>query len=368
VITGTDSEGTEKDVTASSRVTSSNPKVVDVDLPKSLLIGRSPGHAEIRISFGQRSSFARVTVGNLPTDMTVRFSPDIISILTIKGCNGSGCHGSPAGQSGFKLSLFGYDVEADHQMIVKGHSGRRVNLDHPEDSLLLQKPSFAIPHGGGQILPVGSDEYRTILNWLKQGAPLDSSGARLKKLEMYPAERILVGAGSQQSLVIIGRLSDDTTRDMTREVRYAIQDQGVARVTGEGVMTASGPGLTTVTARAMGKVATAQIGVIDAVASSDYPRVKSNNFIDDFVFAKLRQMSIPPSPLTTDREFVRRVYLDTIGQLPTIEEGRGFLKDSRPENVQSSSKPYWKAGIRIALDQSSKTGFVTTPSICSDAR
>ena len=131
VITGTDSEGTEKDVTNSCRVTSSNPKVVDVDLPKSLLIGRSPGHAEIRISFGQRSSFARVTVGNLPTDMTVRFSPDIISILQSKGATAPDAMGLLQARAGFKLSLFGYDVEADHQMIVKGMSGRRVNLEHP---------------------------------------------------------------------------------------------------------------------------------------------------------------------------------------------------------------------------------------------
>ncbi|MSO24282.1 MAG: DUF1553 domain-containing protein, partial [Acidobacteria bacterium] len=328
-ISGADREGMEKDVTNSCRIASSNPAVVEVNPAKGLLIGKSPGRAEIRISLGQTHNTAQVTVGSLPTDMTVRFSPDIISILTIKGCNSSGCHGSPAGQSGFRLSLFGYDVDADHQMIVKSHDGRRVNLEHPEESLLLQKPSFTIPHGGGQVLSIGSDEYRTILNWLKQGAPLDSSGVRLTKLEIYPAERILVGTGSQQHLVIIGRLSDGTTRDMTREVRYAIQDQGVARIADEGVMTAAGPGLTTVMARAMGKVATAQIGVIEAVASPAYLRVKSNNFVDDFVFAKLRQMNVPSSPVTTDREFVRRVYLDAIGQLPTIGEVRAFLDDSR---------------------------------------
>ena len=45
-------------------------------------------------------------------------------------------------------------------MIVKAHDGRRVNLEHPEQSLLLQKPSFAMPHGGGQVLSAGSDDYR----------------------------------------------------------------------------------------------------------------------------------------------------------------------------------------------------------------
>src|SRR5258707_3404680 len=50
------------------------------------------------------------------------------SVFTTKGCNSSGCHGSPAGQNGFKLSLFGYDVAADHEMVVRKHGGRRVDL------------------------------------------------------------------------------------------------------------------------------------------------------------------------------------------------------------------------------------------------
>ena len=74
---------------------------------------------------------AEVSVRNHPAEMSVNFSPDILSILTTKGCNGSGCHGSPVGQNGFKLSLFGYDGAADYQMIVKAQDGRRVNLQDP---------------------------------------------------------------------------------------------------------------------------------------------------------------------------------------------------------------------------------------------
>ena len=108
--------------------------------------------------------------------MAVNFSPDVVSILTTKGCNGSGCHGSPAGQNGFKLSLFGYDIGADHQMIVQGHDGRRVDLEHPEQSLLLRKPTFQVAHGGGRLFDVDSEEYETISSWLQSGAPLDAAG------------------------------------------------------------------------------------------------------------------------------------------------------------------------------------------------
>ena len=265
------------------------------------------------------------------SEVAVHFSPDIISILTIKGCNSSSCHGSPAGQNGFKLSLYGYDIAADREMIVKAHNGRRVNLQNPEDSLILKKPSFRVPHGGGRVLPVDSEEYRTLLNWLKQGAKLDAGGVRLTRLELDPVERILVGTGVRQRLKVTGYLSDGTTRDMTRQVRYAVADDAVASVSPDGLLTAASNGLTTVLARAMGQVAAAQFGVIPAPAGPDYPKVTGNNFIDSFVLAKLRKMNVAPYPLSSDPEFVRRVYLDSIGTLPTAEEVRAFVSDARAD-------------------------------------
>lgn len=330
VIAGMDPSGRELDLSETSTVVSSNPQVAAVDLKQGLISAKSAGHAVITASVNGLLSSAHVEVRNQPGDVAVRFSPDVISILTIKGCNSSGCHGSPAGQNGFKLSLFGYSIDADRDMIVKAHGGRRVSLSSPGESLLLAKPSFRVPHGGGRVLPADSEEYRTILNWLKQGAPLESGGTRLTRLELYPKERILIGAGVRQRLAVIGRLSDGTSRDMTREVRFTAVDDSVASITPEGVLTGSGNGLTAVLARAMGQVAAAQFGVISATPEADYPLIEGNNFIDAHVFAKLRKMNIAPYPLTSDREFVRRVYLDAIGALPTAAEARAFVDDTRP--------------------------------------
>jgi hypothetical protein len=328
LVSGIDDEG-ETDVTAICRVLSSNPEVVDVDSKRGILTGKKPGEATVRVTLGSVSSAIKVTVGNRSGgEMSHPFSPDVISILTTKGCNGSGCHGSPAGQNGFKLSLFGYDTDADYRMIVAEHEGRRVDLSSPEKSLFLLKPTFAVPHGGGRLLQPDSEEYRTLLSWLKQGARLDSDGPRLTKLEMYPGERLLAGVGTSQRLAVIGRLSDGTTRDMTREVRYIPSDETVAAVNAEGVVTAAGRGLTTVMARAMGHVATAQFGVIVEKPGPDYPLSEANNFIDTHVFAKLHQLNVLPAPLSSDREFVRRVFLDVIGTLPAPEEVDAFLRDT----------------------------------------
>jgi hypothetical protein len=112
-------------------------------------------------------------------------------------------------------------------MIVNTHDGRQVNLQNPEESLILRKPYFAIPHGGGKVLPQDSEEYQTLLNCLKQGAQQNSNGVRLTKLELVPVKRVLSSKGLQQQTVVIGRLSDGTTRDMTREVRYSTNDDTV---------------------------------------------------------------------------------------------------------------------------------------------
>jgi hypothetical protein len=255
---------------------------------------------------------------------TVQFSPDVVSILTTKGCNGSGCHGSPAGQNGFKLSLFGSDVDADHKMIAA-----RVNAGDPAKSLLLAKPSFSIPHGGGRVLPLDSEEYQTVLHWVEQGAKLTSSGVRLARLEMEPAERILRGAGASAQLRVTGVLSDGSRQDMTRQVRYLSADDSVARVAPGGTVTASARGLTTVMARAMGQVATAQVAVI--TGGAEVPLTTGNNYIDAAVFAKMRDLAVEPWPLSSDREFLRRVFLDAIGWLPSPEETRAFIADPRPD-------------------------------------
>jgi len=330
VVTGVDSSGNEVDVTGRASVTSSDPEALAVDSERAVLHGRSPGKVQVRVALDGVSRQVPVEVRPGSSDLRVSFSRDIASILTQQGCNGSGCHGSPAGQNGFKLSLYGDDLAADYEMILHQHDGRRVNLDNPPESLLLKKPTFAIAHGGGHLMTPDSEQYKTILDWLEQGANLGDSGAQLTKLEIYPSRRILVGRGREQQMAVLGRLSDGSTRDMTAEVRFVSGDETVAQVGHEGTVRAARPGLTTVMARAMGKVATARIGVIDSRPGIDYPDTASNNFIDDLVFARLREMNERPAALTTRREFARRVYLDTVGMLPTPEQLHRFLNDSRP--------------------------------------
>lgn len=261
--------------------------------------------------------------------LEISFARDVVSILTTKGCNGSACHGSPVGQSGFKLSLYGSDPAADYKMIVEGHGGRRLNRQTPEQSLLLRKPSLQIPHGGGHLLSKQADEYQTILKWLVQGAQAASGGPRIQSIELYPKDRIFAKLGMRQPVVVVGRLSDGSTRDMTAEVRYSVNDESiVSPVSGEAI-TAKGRGLTVLMARGMGKTATAQMIVVDNSSSGDWA-MPAGSFIDRLVFSKLRQVRLEPFPATSDSVFLRRVFLDAIGVLPSMAEIERFMKSADP--------------------------------------
>jgi hypothetical protein len=121
----------------------------------------------------------------------VDFGNEIQPLLTRYGCNAGGCHGKASGQNGFKLSLFGYDVAADHDEIVRRARGRRVNLAAPDQSLLLLKATGKVAHGGGARFDQGSAAYQTIHNWIASGAPDASLDApRVVQLAIEPRERL----------------------------------------------------------------------------------------------------------------------------------------------------------------------------------
>mgnify|MGYP000212260876 CR=1 FL=1 len=58
---------------------------------------------------------------------------------------------------------------------------------------------------------------------------------------------------------------------------------------------------------------------------------KPKNRIDEITFAKWKELGIEPASPCTDAVFFRRVYLDVIGTLPTVEEARAFYSDTSPD-------------------------------------
>ncbi len=271
---------------------------------------------------------------------TLSFARDVVPVFTLAGCAGSACHGSIRGQAGFKLSLFGYEPELDYEAItgrdvagkpVAGGDGHRLHLTEPEKSLILQKPTMQVAHGGGFRFAVDSPSYRTILEWLKQNAPFDVPGSpRIASLAVAPDEHLLVGTGASVELRATASFTDGSVRDVTGLVQYSSNNPDVAQVSAGGGVKAIQPGETAVMVRMLGKAVAARLAVITSRPGPNYRAVPRHNYIDEFIFSKLRKMNIVPSALAADSEFLRRVYLDTVGLLPTEMEAVEFLASNDP--------------------------------------
>src|SRR5207247_1853892 len=64
-------------------------------------------------------------------------------------------------------------------------------------------------------------------------------------------------------------------------------------------------------------------------AGFKWKKPRPNNYSDEEINAKLRTLRVNPSELCSDAVFVRRVYLDLLGVLPSAAEARAFVADKR---------------------------------------
>ena len=259
------------------------------------------------------------------------FENEIQPLLTRYGCNSGGCHGKASGQNGFKLSLFGFDSQADYEEIVDRARGRRVNVATPEQSLLLLKSIGAVPHGGGTRFAPTSQAYEVLRQWISDGVPPASPTApRLLAIRIEPSERSL-GSGDQVNLRVMASYSDQQERDVTKQSAFASNLDVVASVSEEGVVTAGKEsGEATVMARFMGQVAVFTAILPHGIPLAQIDNFPARNYIDELTIAKWKKLGLTPTPVCDDSTFIRRVTLDANGRLPTAKEVREFLADQNP--------------------------------------
>src|SRR5262249_18390479 len=203
-------DGAERDVTDQAVVTFDSPEVVATASPGQIK-ARKEGIAKLRVVFGGRQGESVVIVQPKRT-ADIDFIHDVAPIFSRMGCNNTNCHGSLNGQKGFKLSLFGYDPEADYHAVVEASGGRRINRADPVNSLILLKPTLSFPHGGGHILKKdpSSYEYAMLLSWIRAGTPRSApSTPRLVGMDVYPSDfNVLKTSGGRQHIVVVGHYSD----------------------------------------------------------------------------------------------------------------------------------------------------------------
>src|SRR5262249_49677853 len=140
------------------------------------------------------------------------FSRHVVPVLSRLGCNAGGaCHGVLKGQNGFRLSLFGAEPAADFARLTREFAGRRLDLQHPDQSLLLLKATGQVPHGGGKRTDLGSSDYEVLRRWIAAGTPMDDlTRSRVTRLVASPAEMFLK-TGNSRRIQVTATYSDGTT-------------------------------------------------------------------------------------------------------------------------------------------------------------
>ena len=327
-----------EDLTTKALFSSANDQVAMVTRSGRIL-PRGDGTTEIVVKVGDASKSVRVTVTGVVPEPMIDYLEQVRPALYKAGCSMGACHAAQHGQGGLKLSVFGFDPVADRAAMARDAFGRRINPLDPADSLLLRKPTMQIPHGGGRRLEVGSRDYEMIAAWIRGGAPGPGAERPLARLVVTPAQRT-GEPGLTQQLRVEAVGVDGTPRDVTAWAKFDSLDEGVVSVTREGWCKVSGRGQAPVMVRFEGLAEIAMF-VIPYGPPARLESWVDHNAIDTLAANKFRELGIEPSPLCDDATFLRRIFLDAIGTLPSREEVEEFLASAQGGESVLARRTKW---------------------------
>lgn len=328
---------TQQDVIEQVTLQSRDPAIATITA-EGTVRGWQPGQTVIEIHWNRQITEVPVVVGASEQRPPLRFSSDIVPVLTKLGCNSGGCHGKATGQGQFKLSLLGFDPHLDYLALVKKARGRRLFPSAPERSLLLLKATAQMPHGGGRRLNIRDDDYRVLKQWIATGSTgPNTTEATLERIEVTP-QRQTLKPETRQQLLVTAYYSNGESQDVTRRTLYQSNQQELASVNKSGrIATTSQRGLFSVMARFGGKIATFHAAVPYANDAQQQQHIENRlasleaasqeNRFDRLLIQQWRQLGILPSAETADHKFIRRVTIDICGTLPTREEVEAYIND-----------------------------------------
>jgi WD40 repeat protein/mono/diheme cytochrome c family protein len=292
------------------------------------------GKTTLTLQLAGKSIQVPITVLGLGSTPKVDFVHDVAPVLSRLGCNQGTCHGSLQGKNGFKLSLRGYDPIFDLRALTDDHASRRVNLASPEDSMMLLKPTGAVPHAGGGVMQPGEPYYQILRSWIADGAKLDLTTPRVTSITVSPVNPVIQRLGTRQQLRVLATYANGEVRDVSREAFLESGNSEVAVANRSGLMTAVRRGEAPVLARFEGSYASTTLTVMGDRSDFVWSEPPSYGKIDTLVANKWQRLKILPSGTCSDADFVRRVYLDLIGLPPTPADVEQFLADKREPRLK----------------------------------
>ena len=258
---------------------------------------------------------------------SIDFERHVMGVIGRVGCNGGSCHGSFQGRGGFRLSLFSYDFERDFEALTE-----RIDTGNPAESYLLEKPTLQEEHGGGLRLTPQTWQYEVIKQWIAAGGEREPGSGTIREIAAVPSECHFSRPGQTRLLKVMATFSDGTTENITPFCDFQLNDDFVAEITPSGKVTGLRAGDSAIVIKYRDHVLTAR-ALVTAPMNPTVRQVKVApvSYVDDHVLAKLRKLNIAPSKPVTDNDFLRRVYIDTIGHLPTPGVARQFIADKDPK-------------------------------------
>ena len=326
ILTATLADGRLQDLSGDVKYTVIDGKTVRVT-PSGRVIPATNGSTEIVASYGDKSIRIPVAASQVDENLPINFANQIVPIFTKLGCNSGGCHGKASGQNGFKISLLGFEPETDYVALVKEARGRRIQTSSPEHSLLLEKAAGVVAHGGGRKMEKDSDEYKLVRRWVGAGAPYGKeTDPTVTKVSIYPEHRVM-SRNNRQQFSVYAHYTDGSVEDITRRAQYDSNDQEIATVDAQGVVRTLGlSGEAAIMARYQGNVITfrATVPLGQKTPAWQFP---NQTVVDKFTSQKWKDLGLVPSDLSADATFVRRLFLDLTGTLPTPKQVSDFVSD-----------------------------------------
>jgi hypothetical protein len=300
------------------------------------------------------------------------FRSEVMAALSKAGCNMGTCHGNANGKGGLKLSLRGQDPDKDFVTLTRQQAARRVSVLQPDDSLLLRKPLMTVPHEGGRRFEADSNVHDILTRWIAAGLPNDpSDAATLVELLVTPQHQTIYAPDNTVRLQVTARYSDDSQKDVTRLTVFESSALFVT-VNADGLVSCDGHGQTTVTARYLNQQQAVRLEFVPQRDDFQFEAPAAANAIDEVVFNQLQRLKINPSPVCDDTTFLRRVYLDLTGLLPTVEQAQQFVHSDDPdkrsklidqllasEEFNDQQALRWADLLRVEVKTLDKTGVKT---------
>jgi len=319
--------GTTVDVTAEATVSVADAAIARLDAGTVLPV--TSGQTRLVVAVGELTAEIPVSVTAHDVHPPISFRNDIMPVFSRAGCNSGSCHGAARGKDGFRLSLYGFDPAGDFHRLTREMPGRRINLATPEECLLVNKATGSVTHTGGTLFERDSRLYEAMVQWLKDGAPIDPGEVpAVTSIDIFPNAAVLVGTDATQKLSVRAHYADGTDRDVTHLAYFMTSNDNSVSVEQSGKAIAKNRGESFVMARFDTHTEGIPVIVLPADDQFEWPAdVTGSNYIDSLIHTKLKNLHIAPSGVCSDAEFIRRVSIDICGVVPTSAEVTGFVED-----------------------------------------